>query len=202
MGLTSWFQLYLNKISSHDQNLIDKQKKIQSLGQEKAHLNIEILNCYNLIKKYKQNVRIKNNRLNFLYQKLEQLHAGFIRYSKKFAELYSRHCQLEQKQRDATIGRWLRKNMHYQKFIQDQEVREVALDDDQRRLTAHIPEKFVDFMVIDFNVSRSHQAAPSTTPASSAGSPSPPRRARARSPATTTSASSVASARTRSPSTP
>ena len=68
-------------------------------------------------------IRIKNNKLNFQMGKLEFLHRNFLKYATKFEKLYRKYRVIEfEKKKNQT--NWLMKNMHYQNFLEEQQVEE------------------------------------------------------------------------------
>jgi hypothetical protein len=141
----------LNKISIHDQNVKEKQAKVIMLMQDKKDLNLLLMNQKNEIKIVKQNIRVKNNRINFLCRKLEILHAGFINYSNEFSKLYSRVSCLEKEQHDNSIGKWLRKNMHYQNYIK--KFKPTFLEKEVK-IGQDISKKFKEFMCVKLHISK------------------------------------------------
>ena len=94
-----------------------------------------------------QNVRIRNNKINFLLQKLESLHKQFFLYSKKYEKIYMKICKINQQLKYEKLNNWLRTNMHYQNFIQNHKNEEFTVD-----IKHSIPERFKDFLIINLSI--------------------------------------------------
>lgn len=66
-----------------------------------------------------QNVRIKNAKLNLLYQKLEMLHSGYLEYAAKYERLYKFIVNLDQREKYKKTVKWIRRNKNHQSYIQN-----------------------------------------------------------------------------------
>ena len=100
-------------------------------------------------KELNQNIGIRNNKINFLLQKLESLHKQFFLYSKKYEKIYVEISKMNQDLQYEKLNSWLRKNMHYQNFIQNRKPFEYSVD-----IQHSIPKSFNDFLTINLSIGK------------------------------------------------
>ena len=94
-------------------------------------------------------LRIKNNKVKFYYEKLRIIHREFIRYSKSYEKLYQKYCKIDDQNQHENIRNWLLKYQHYKNYIQSNERK---LEDYETNINHNIPFNLDDYLEIQMTI--------------------------------------------------